>query len=178
MGALEKDRGRPRAGDGVKNNGLRPTFHTMPTNLRHVYWVWGAMIQRCHNPKNRGFKRYGARGITVCDRWRTSFDAFFADMGIPPEGDTIERVNSAGNYEPDNCTWATHQAQNDNRPGWCFAVEINGEAMNLKQACTRFAAPGLTYRSVHKRWIMRGWPLGAALLLPRGQRAARLEGAR
>jgi hypothetical protein len=124
------------------------------------------MIQRCTNPNELSYKNYGGRGIRVCDRWRNSSKAFLSDMGEPPVGLMLERVDSYGNYEPSNCRWATRQEQNDNRPSWCIAVEVNGEPMNLKQAFKRFAAPGLTYRSVHKRITARAWPVAMALMVP------------
>lgn len=75
------------------------------TNTK-VYHVWEAMLQRCLNKKNPGYKNYGARGITVCARW-LSFQEFFKDMGIPPEGSWLERTNNNANYSKINCRWAS-----------------------------------------------------------------------
>jgi hypothetical protein len=76
------------------------------------YNLWKQMIQRCCNPKCKAFKNYGGRGIRVCERWRTSFDAFFQDMGSRPDGGlTLERVNNDGHYEPSNVKWASRKEQ-------------------------------------------------------------------
>lgn len=76
------------------------------------------MKRRCLDPREDSFKDYGARGITVCDRWRDSFAAFLADMGPRPKGTSLDRYpNKYGNYEPGNCRWATaiEQARNHGR---------------------------------------------------------------
>jgi len=72
------------------------------------------MLQRCNNPKDTGFKYYGARGISVCERWH-KFEAFFADVGERPPGLTLDRRDPRGNYEPSNWKWATRKEQTRNR---------------------------------------------------------------
>lgn len=62
------------------------------------------MRHRCNNPNNEHYHDYGGRGIHVCDRWN-DFANFFSDMGLPPEGYMIDRVDPDGNYEPSNCRW-------------------------------------------------------------------------
>ena len=72
------------------------------------YNTWLHMKRRCDNPSCPGYKSYGARGITVCERWRESFWHFIADMGPRPTQDhEIDREDNDGNYELGNCRWAT-----------------------------------------------------------------------
>ena len=75
---------------------------------------WMSMLWRIDDPTCSSYPRYGGRGITVCDRWRT-FDAFLADMGPRPDGTTLDRVDNDGNYEPGNCRWATKAEQEANK---------------------------------------------------------------
>jgi hypothetical protein len=72
------------------------------------------MIRRCHNSNHHAFKDYGARGIQVCDKWRT-FEGFFDDMGNQPNGMTLERKDNSAGYSKDNCKWATVTEQARNR---------------------------------------------------------------
>lgn len=72
------------------------------------------MWRRCTDTRREDYERYGAKGISVCERWRT-FGNFLIDMGERPAGLTLERKNNKGNYEPDNCVWATRAEQNTNK---------------------------------------------------------------
>lgn len=129
------------------------------------------MIQRCHNPANKGYRLYGAKGITVCDRWRQSFDAFAADMGIPSPGLSLERQDNHSGYSPENCKWETRTMQNRNR-SWCRYVTVNSERVTLKEAWQRYADPSVTYRSFVKRVVTRGWSIDQAISTPRQKVAA------
>lgn len=73
------------------------------------------MIQRCTNPKQKSYEDYGGRGITVCQRWLESFEAFLADVGERPPGTTLDRIKNEIGYEPGNVRWAPRSVQNTNQ---------------------------------------------------------------
>jgi len=79
------------------------------------YNSWRAMRKRCHYPAHHNYPSYGGRGITVCERWRFSFDNFLEDMGFRPEGHTLDRIDNDGDYEPGNVRWATAEQQRKNK---------------------------------------------------------------
>lgn len=80
------------------------------------YHTWMAMRHRCYDSSRKDYPRYGGRGITICASWRESFLNFLKDMGLRPEGDySIDRIDNDGNYEPDNCRWATDKQQRANK---------------------------------------------------------------
>jgi hypothetical protein len=79
------------------------------------YGIWSSMQDRCRNSNNPFYKYYGGRGISVCERWRDSFENFLIDMGPKPPRFSIERINNAENYCPQNCKWASALEQNKNR---------------------------------------------------------------
>jgi len=89
--------------------------HTRNGIKSKSYKTWESMLERCYNPNNKQFKDWGGRGITVCNRWRHSFENFYADMGEKPVGKLLDRINNDGNYEPGNCRWATWKQSGGNR---------------------------------------------------------------
>jgi hypothetical protein len=86
------------------NDSRTPTYHT-----------WEHMLRRCSNINSPNYLNYGAKGVTVCARWRNSFANFLADMGERPKGTSIDRKNPYGNYTPKNCRWATPKEQANNK---------------------------------------------------------------
>ena len=94
-----------------------------------LYRVWTGMRARCYQPNSSSYPNYGARGITVCERW-DDFNTFIADMGERPDGCSLDRINNNEGYSPDNCRWASRIQQNRNRRfDWLtntIAVKPNG----------------------------------------------------
>lgn len=110
-----------------------------------VYRVWQSMKRRCHDAKDASYERYGAKGISVCQEWRDSFEAFAADMGPRPDGMTLERMDSKGNYEPGNVRWATYteQARNTSRN---HLHTIDGVTRCLAEWCEVLGEPWTTVK--------------------------------
>lgn len=125
------------------------------------YSSFKKMHERCKNKKHHRYKRYGARGVTVCARWKT-FANFLADMGPKPSRKhSIERKNNDGNYEPGNCVWATSAEQSRNTSRSVFVV-YQGERLLLMDLCARF---GVNRSIVYGR-LKSSWSLEAALFTP------------
>lgn len=126
------------------------------------YRIWAKMIQRCTVPTAAHYDRYGGRGISVCDRWRTDFAQFYSDMGPRPSPKhSIERIDNDGDYEPSNCTWIliSRQGRNTCRTRW---VTVFRERMCLKDAVERYAV--VSYACVRRRIDEMGWDIEKALL--------------
>jgi|ERR1700679_838970 len=83
----------------------------MRQDYHPLYNTWQGMLRRCHDVNYTSYHKYGARGITVCTRWREHFGLFIADMGEKPEGTTLDRINRELGYTPENCRWATKEQQ-------------------------------------------------------------------
>lgn len=89
--------------------------HGRPYAKSPTYVTWQNMKARCYNPNRTFYEYYGGAGVTVCKRWRDSFENFLADMGERPPGTTLDRYpKKNGNYTPSNCRWATKKDQQNN----------------------------------------------------------------
>jgi hypothetical protein len=126
-----------------------------------AYQTWKLMHARCRTKREKTYRRYGARGISVCERWGT-FDNFLEDMGHAPDGMSIERVDNDKGYSPENCVWATSKQQNRNRDSNAL-VTLNGETRCVAEWCEVLDLPA---NMVHQR-IYRGWPPERALTTPK-----------
>jgi hypothetical protein len=103
-------------GDQERWRKANPGYHARWREACPEYGSWANMIARCENPNATGFEYGGGRGITVCKRWRNSYADFLADMGPRPSPKhSIDRIDVDGNYEPNNCRWATSAEQNKNK---------------------------------------------------------------
>lgn len=89
--------------------------HGAAAAITREYVAWYSAKRRCDYPKNPSYQRYGGRGITMCEEWRTNFQAFLDHVGICPPGHSLDRIDSNGHYEPGNVRWATPVVQSNNR---------------------------------------------------------------
>jgi hypothetical protein len=121
-----------------------------PAARKRAYSIWGGMLSRCSDPKNPQFKNYGGRGITVCAQW-LEFECFLADMGLPPDGLSIDRVDNDRGYEPGNCRWATAKEQARNKRTNVF-VEFNGERLTVQEWAARLGSQHTALRRRLKLW--------------------------
>jgi len=149
--------------DDVKN---RFTKHSAKAERKASpeYTSWQLMKDRCLNPNNNTFEYYGGGGVTVCDRWRDSFENFIEDMGEKPTpSHTIDRKNGSKTYSPNTCRWATKREQSRNRKD-SIMFTLGDKTKHLADWSEQF---GIPYRIVRKR-VWRGWSeLRALTTLPK-----------
>lgn len=125
------------------------------------YNAWASMKSRCLNPNSHGFKRYGARGIKVCERW-LNFAKFYEDMGPKPtQKHSLERLNTDGNYEPSNCVWADAIQQASTRTN-VRSITAFGKTMT---AAAWERETGIPATAIRNR-IDSGWDIKRVLNTP------------
>lgn len=113
-----------------KDNAIHNMSHTK------TFKTWDSMKERCYNPNNISYPNYGARGITICNRWLESFQNFYDDMGERPKGMTIDRIDGTKNYEPSNCKWSTVKEQASNRRTNRYII-MNDEKITMSEFAKR-----------------------------------------
>lgn len=127
-----------------------------------IYGVWQSMRQRCSNKKHKQYQHYGARGITIDERWQ-EFTEFYSDMGEPPfKGASIDRIDNDKGYSKENCRWATRKEQANNRRS-SLLFEVNGVIMNAKEASLLLGGD----KGLVSDRINRGWSVREAFTVPR-----------
>lgn len=124
-----------------------------------AYQTWAAMKRRCLDPDCKDYPQYGGRGIKVCERWLKSFANFLEDMGNRPEGMTLDRLNSNGDYCKDNCRWATRLTQGNNTSR-NHLLTYNGETRTMAEWARIADVP---YTTLRARINLLKWPVGRAL---------------
>lgn len=128
-----------------------------------LYRIYRNMLSRCNNPRVRSYARYGGRGIIVCKEWKDNFSTFrdWALSNGYNDELTLDRINNEGNYEPDNCRWATYQEQSLNTSR-NHLVQLFGEIRPLDEWCRIYQ---LNSKTVRDR-LTRGWNYEKALTTP------------
>lgn len=138
---------------------LREGKHGATRDGAHTpeYASWHSMKQRCENPSNDRYPRYGGRGISVCAEWAASFEQFLADMGSRPPNTSLERRENNEGYSPSNCEWATPRAQSRNTSRNRMYTH-DGLTLCIADWCQR---TGLPHATLHAR--LARWPVDRAL---------------
>lgn len=136
-----------------------------------VYKAWEQMVARCSSKSAIRLERYGSRGITVCEKWRKSFVAFFADMGEPPsKRHSLDRKDNNGNYTPENCQWGTREQQARNKRN-SRKYLYRGKLMTIYDA-VEMAGSVVSPRTADRRVRAYEWAIERAVETPtfyRGQ---------
>lgn len=124
--------------------------------------TFASMIERCYNSDSPQYYWYGARGIKICDEWLQNMSAFVSDMGVPPSLDhSIDRIDCNGNYEPNNCRWATTEEQNNNTRR-SKMITWNGKTQSNRDWAKEYNIGG---RRLWER-LRRGWSMEKSLNTP------------
>lgn len=151
-------------------------------NPTRLYAVYRSMVSRCMNPNSHSYKRYGGRGITICEEWKNDYESFYEwsmNNGYNPNSQrgkcTLDRINNDGNYEPSNCRWVSFDVQSKNRRNNRY-ITVNGETGILFDMARKY---GVSPKLVHKRITQYGWSPEKAIFEPKHRCAGHqiLEGA-
>jgi len=162
-----KPNNRSKFPDKHESHGHAPHVNCGFRSLEYQTWV--NMIARCTNEKHISYPHYGGRGIKVCDRWMNSFIAFYEDMGPRPTSKhSIDRIDYDGNYEPDNCRWATLKEQMRNRPG-NHHVTANGQTLTVVEWAEKL---GVNADALYIR-LKKGWSHERVVNEPVGRKPSR-----
>jgi hypothetical protein len=131
-----------------------------PGKQTKAYWAWTSMKRRCDKPKCHNYKNYGARGIIYDPSWKR-FENFFEDMGVAPEGSSLERIDNDGNYCKENCRWATPKEQaNNTRTN--KRIEHDGKTLTITEWAN---LSGMSLQAFRQR-LLRGWSMEDAISAP------------
>jgi hypothetical protein len=123
------------------------------------YKTWAGMKKRCYDENNNTFINYGGKGVKMCERWLESFDNFLADMGRKPSPKhSIDRLDSSGDYSPENCRWATQQQQANNKSS-NRVISYKGQSKTIAQWSRVL---NMKYAALYGRFE-RGWSVERAL---------------
>ena len=142
---------------------VKRSKHNHGLSATNVYFVWKTMRQRCLNPNSRDYKWYGAKGVTICFAWDNP--VAFCEWAIASgyqEGATIERIDSDGDYSPENCTWLTIQEQQQNKSN-VIRLEYEGKVKTLSEWSKICGVPS---RRLYERIYVRKWDVARALYTP------------
>lgn len=148
-GCLEKEN-RENLGAHNKTHGMTET---------KLYHTWCKMKERCYNPNIEHYDKYGGRGITICDEWKSSFESFRDwayssgyDETLDRKQQSIDRIDVNGNYEPSNCRWISHKEQSRNRTNNVFLLH-KGKRITVAEFCETY---GITYPAFVRRRMKKG----------------------
>ncbi len=122
------------------------------------------MKERCTNPNNKEFNRYGGNGIVVCPEWINDFEQFFTDMGERPQGKTLDRIEGDKGYEPKNCRWATYREQKLNQKATKY-YEFQDKRMILSDWAKK---TGIPENTLYQRLNRTKWTVEEAFTIPIG----------
>ncbi len=117
VGGSELRRGNTRSCGCLHREVCKSKATTHGMSKTKTYNSWSGMISRCHREACPAYDKYGGLGVSVCDRWRHSFQNFLDDMGTCAKDMSLDRINPFGNYEPGNCRWASVKTQSYNKRG-------------------------------------------------------------